>query len=59
MSRWPCRQPVRTPSAELLKVYGIAPNRLEAMGRGQTMPLDPADPKNPANRRVQVVNIGE
>jgi flagellar motor protein MotB len=29
------------------------------MGRGQTMPLDPADPKNPANRRVQVVNIGE
>jgi outer membrane protein OmpA-like peptidoglycan-associated protein len=48
-----------TVRGQLLKVYGIAPNRLEAMGRGQTMPLDPADPKNPANRRVQVVNIGE
>jgi outer membrane protein OmpA-like peptidoglycan-associated protein len=44
---------------QLLEDYGIAPGRLEAAGRGQTQPLDPGDPKNPANRRVQVVNIGE
>ncbi len=45
--------------SQLLKVYGVAPTRLEAVGRGQTQPLDPADSKNPANRRVQVVNIGQ
>jgi outer membrane protein OmpA-like peptidoglycan-associated protein len=44
---------------QLLKEYGVAPARLEAVGRGQTQPLDPGDPKNPANRRVQVVNIGQ
>jgi outer membrane protein OmpA-like peptidoglycan-associated protein len=44
---------------QLLKVYVVAPARLEAVGRGQTQPLDPVDPKNPANRRVQVVNTGE
>jgi outer membrane protein OmpA-like peptidoglycan-associated protein len=44
--------------SQLLKAYSIAPDRLQAAGRGQSQPLDPADPKNPANRRVQVVNLG-
>jgi outer membrane protein OmpA-like peptidoglycan-associated protein len=43
----------------LIKNYGLAPNRLEAVGRGQSQPIDPADPANPANRRVQIVNTGE
>jgi OOP family OmpA-OmpF porin len=44
---------------ELVRTYGIRRDRIEAVGRGQTEPIDPADPKNPANRRVNVVNMGQ
>ena len=43
----------------LVNAYGVPRNRLEAIGRGQTMPISASDPANPANRRVQVVNIGQ
>ena len=43
----------------LVTAYGVPRNRLEAVGRGQTMPINASDPANPANRRVQVVNIGQ
>jgi len=43
----------------LVTAYGVPRNRLEAIGRGQTMPINATDPGNPANRRVQVVNIGQ
>lgn len=44
---------------ELVEIYGIAGTRLDVIGRGQSQPLDPADPTNPANRRVQVINVGQ
>ncbi len=43
----------------LIHELGVPASRLESVGRGQDMPIDPQDPKNPANRRVQVVNIGQ
>lgn len=43
----------------LVTAYGVPRSRLEAVGRGQTMPISATDPANPANRRVQVVNIGQ
>lgn len=43
----------------LVTAYGVPKSRLEAIGRGQTMPISASDPGNPANRRVQVVNIGQ
>ena len=43
----------------LVTAYGVPRNRLEAIGRGQTMPISASDPANPANRRVQVGNIGQ
>jgi outer membrane protein OmpA-like peptidoglycan-associated protein len=43
----------------LATAYNVPRNRLEAIGRGQTMPISASDPSNPANRRVQVVNIGQ
>jgi flagellar motor protein MotB len=32
---------------------------LEAVGRGQTKPINASNPADPANRRVQVVNLGQ
>ena len=43
---------------ELIRVYKVPANRLTAVGYGKTRPLDPADPMNPNNRRVQIVNLG-
>jgi OmpA-OmpF porin, OOP family len=43
----------------LVTAYGLPRSRLGAIGRGQTMPINASDPGNPANRRVQVVNIGQ
>ncbi|HEX4112762.1 MAG TPA: OmpA family protein [Stellaceae bacterium] len=43
----------------LIRTFGIKSNRLEAVGHGQTMLLDPANPTSPVNRRVQIVNLGE
>jgi outer membrane protein OmpA-like peptidoglycan-associated protein len=43
----------------LVATYGIAAARLEAVGKGPDAPLDPADPANAVNRRVQIVNLGQ
>lgn len=53
------KQRAEAVESELVAAYGITRKRLEAVGRGQTQPLDPADATNPANRRVEVVNIGQ
>lgn len=37
---------------------GIESNRLETVGKGEEEPIDPKDPENPANRRVQIINLG-
>ncbi len=44
---------------DLVKTYGIAANRLEAVGRGEQQLLDPSHPDSPVNRRVQIVNLGQ
>jgi outer membrane protein OmpA-like peptidoglycan-associated protein len=41
----------------LIDKYGIAGADLVAVGYGKTKPKDPANPMDPANRRVQVVNM--
>ncbi|HYM03856.1 MAG TPA: OmpA family protein [Stellaceae bacterium] len=43
----------------LVRNYSIDASRLDAIGRGQEMLLDPANPTSPANRRVQIVNLGQ
>lgn len=42
----------------LVRRHGIAANRLEAVGMGRSAPLDRANPRAPANRRVEIVSIG-
>jgi outer membrane protein OmpA-like peptidoglycan-associated protein len=42
----------------LVSTYKVAPERLESVGLGKTKPLDPNDPMNPLNRRVQIINTG-
>jgi len=42
----------------LSTTFAIAPDRLFAVGVGQEMPLNASNPKDPANRRVQLINIG-
>jgi OOP family OmpA-OmpF porin len=42
----------------LINPFGIAPNRIEAVGLGEEQLLTPATPDNPENRRVQLINIG-
>jgi outer membrane protein OmpA-like peptidoglycan-associated protein len=37
--------------------YGIAGSNLVTVGYGETKPKDPNTPMDPANRRVQVVNM--
>lgn len=49
--------------AQSVKTYlvgrlGIESRRLETVGKGEAEPLDPNDPENAANRRVQIVNLG-
>ena len=49
--------------AEAVKTYlvdnlGVAPDRLEAVGRGQEEPIDASHPENGVNRRVQVAILG-
>lgn len=43
----------------LIRAFSIKGARLEAVGHGQTMLLDPANPTSAVNRRVQIVNLGE
>jgi OmpA-OmpF porin, OOP family len=52
------RQRAETVRSRLISAYGVSPARLDAVGLGSRQPLDAGDPANPANRRVQVVNIG-
>ncbi|MDR6636251.1 outer membrane protein OmpA-like peptidoglycan-associated protein, partial [Phyllobacterium sp. 1468] len=42
----------------LATTFAIPRNRLYSVGVGQEMPVDPADPKAAANRRVQLINLG-
>lgn len=44
----------------LIAKFGVNPNRLEAVGLGETQLLEPTPPQTSSarNRRVQVVNIG-
>jgi outer membrane protein OmpA-like peptidoglycan-associated protein len=41
----------------LIDKYGIAAADLVTVGYGKSKPKDPANPMDPANRRVQVVNM--
>jgi outer membrane protein OmpA-like peptidoglycan-associated protein len=43
----------------LTTTFAVAPNRLVAIGVGEELPLDAANPEGAVNRRVQLVNIGE
>jgi outer membrane protein OmpA-like peptidoglycan-associated protein len=42
----------------LVSNFGISADRLEAVGRGQEEPIDPAHPESGVNRRVQVAIVG-
>ena len=42
----------------LATTFAVSPDRLFAIGVGQEWPLDSADTKSAANRRVQLINIG-
>ncbi|MCG5241057.1 OmpA family protein [Azospirillum doebereinerae] len=46
-------------AAYLVEHHRIAPDRLEASGRGMRELLLPDQPKAAANRRVEIVNLGE
>ena len=41
----------------LVERYGLTPNDLVAVGYGKTRLKDVSNPMDPANRRVQVVNM--
>jgi outer membrane protein OmpA-like peptidoglycan-associated protein len=40
---------------QYLTVFGIAPSRLRAVGKGASEPLNPANPRAAENRRVRIV----
>lgn len=42
----------------LATTFAVEPNRLIAIGVGQELPLDAANPKAAVNRRVQLINLG-
>lgn len=41
----------------LVSFYGIGPDRLKAVGYGETRLVDKSDPKDPVNRRVEIINL--
>lgn len=41
----------------LVSFYGIAADRLKAVGYGKSRLIDTKDPKNPVNRRVEIINL--
>lgn len=41
----------------LIKEYRIAPDRIEALGRGKAELRDPSDPNGEVNRRVEVISV--
>jgi len=42
----------------LVNAHRVDPARLETIGKGESEPLDPANPERDINRRVQVMNLG-
>ncbi len=42
----------------LTTTFAVAPDRLFAVGVGEELPFDPANPEAAVNRRVQLINIG-
>ncbi|HEY5819175.1 MAG TPA: OmpA family protein [Mesorhizobium sp.] len=44
--------------AALTTTFSVPASHLLAVGVGQEMPLDATNPKAPANRRVQLINLG-
>ena len=42
----------------LVSVFNINPTRLEAVGLGEEVLLDPKRPTDPINRRVQIFTVG-
>jgi len=42
----------------LTTTFAVSPDRLYAVGVGQEMPVDAANPKAASNRRVQLINLG-
>lgn len=42
----------------LINPFGIAANRIEAVGLGEEQLLRPANPESGENRRVQLINVG-
>lgn len=42
----------------LVTAHKVAPSRLQTVGKGESEPLDPANPERDINRRVQVMNLG-
>lgn len=43
----------------LVNVFGVPQERLQEVGRGETALLDDSDPGGEANRRVQIINLGQ
>ena len=43
----------------LVKKFGVPPNRLVSLGFGKGRPREPSNPLSSANRRVEIVNVGE
>jgi outer membrane protein OmpA-like peptidoglycan-associated protein len=56
-NRWLSRRRAEAVRAYMIRSLGVAPQRLEATGRGSDDPLDAAHPESGVNRRVHVVNI--
>jgi outer membrane protein OmpA-like peptidoglycan-associated protein len=48
----------RSVARYLVERFGIEPKRLQTVGKGEDMLLNPNDPENAENRRVQIVNLG-
>ncbi len=45
--------------AFLAREYDIPDPKLKIVGRGETAPLDAANPESGRNRRVQIINLGQ
>ena len=43
----------------LMSAYGVAGERLQAVGRGELEPFDAADPRAGVNRRVEFTNLSD
>lgn len=50
-------QRAKTVVTHLITFYGIAADRLKPVGYGRSRLADPSNPKSPANRRVEIINL--